>query len=202
MEEDVYASLGAYNDSGGLEEWSSSEHLVLWEEEESPGGNESLRHNQLLLAGWNVSGDGNATTNPIEDVPFDANNYWALLALVLVLGTAAGNILVCLAIAWERRLQNVTNYFLMSLAITDLMVAVLVMPLGILTLVKGYNNQRQCLKRLKRGHSARTSQGLHLMKLLVGMKNEIEVEFGVGQASRQFNKRIVFVAWLQDEPLP
>lgn len=68
---------------------------------------------------------------------FDANNYWALLALVLVFGTAAGNILVCLAIAWERRLQNVTNYFLMSLAITDLMVAVLVMPLGILTLVKG-----------------------------------------------------------------
>lgn len=67
----------------------------------------------------------------------DLNNYWALLALGLVLGTAAGNILVCLAIAWERRLQNVTNYFLMSLAITDLMVAILVMPLGILTLVKG-----------------------------------------------------------------
>lgn len=65
------------------------------------------------------------------------NNWWALLALVLVVGTAAGNILVCLAITWERRLQNVTNYFLMSLAITDLMVAVLVMPLGILTLVRG-----------------------------------------------------------------
>ncbi|EZA54814.1 5-hydroxytryptamine receptor 2A [Ooceraea biroi] len=61
-----------------------------------------------------------------------------MLALVLVLGTAAGNILVCLAIVWERRLQNVTNYFLMSLAITDLMVAILVMPLGILTLVRGY----------------------------------------------------------------
>lgn len=65
------------------------------------------------------------------------DNWWGLLALALVLGTAAGNILVCLAISWERRLQNVTNYFLMSLAITDLMVAVLVMPLGILTLVRG-----------------------------------------------------------------
>jgi hypothetical protein len=70
------------------------------------------------------------------------NNWWALLALALVLGTATGNILVCLAITWERRLQNVTNYFLMSLAITDLMVAVLVMPLGILTLVKG--KSRSC----------------------------------------------------------
>lgn len=76
----------------------------------------------------------------VHDSTFTINendNYWALFALVLVVGTAAGNILVCLAIAWERRLQNVTNYFLMSLAITDLMVAILVMPFGILTLVKG-----------------------------------------------------------------
>ena len=69
----------------------------------------------------------------------EQDNYWALLALILVAGTAAGNILVCLAIAWERRLQNVTNYFLMSLAITDLMVALSVMPMGILTLFKGEN---------------------------------------------------------------
>ncbi|KAK9888414.1 hypothetical protein WA026_000663 [Henosepilachna vigintioctopunctata] len=67
----------------------------------------------------------------------EENNWWALSALILAVGTAAGNILVCLAICWERRLQNVTNYFLMSLAITDLMVAILVMPLGILTLIRG-----------------------------------------------------------------
>lgn len=78
------------------------------------------------------------TNGTSADVDVDGlNNWWAMLALVLVLGTAAGNILVCLAIARERRLQNVTNYFLMSLAITDLLVAVLVMPLGILTLVRG-----------------------------------------------------------------
>lgn len=67
----------------------------------------------------------------------ERDNYWALLAIILVIGTACGNILVCLAIAWEKRLQNVTNYFLASLALTDLMVAVLVMPLGILTLFRG-----------------------------------------------------------------
>lgn len=66
-----------------------------------------------------------------------SDHYWALFALILVFGTAAGNILVCLAIVLERRLQNVTNYFLMSLAITDLMVAILVMPLSILNLFKG-----------------------------------------------------------------
>lgn len=75
----------------------------------------------------------NSTVDPGEST----NNWWALSALILAVGTAAGNILVCLAICWERRLQNVTNYFLMSLAITDLMVAILVMPLGILTLIRG-----------------------------------------------------------------
>lgn len=84
-------------------------------------------------------GTSPTTSNNVDEISNakELNNYWALLALVLVFGTAAGNILVCLAIAWERRLQNVTNYFLMSLAITDLMVAILVMPLGILTLVRG-----------------------------------------------------------------
>lgn len=79
----------------------------------------------------------NKPSEPDDNLEGVFNNWWALSALVLVVGTAAGNILVCLAITWERRLQNVTNYFLMSLAITDLMVAILVMPLGILTLVRG-----------------------------------------------------------------
>ncbi|KOX78274.1 Dopamine D2-like receptor [Melipona quadrifasciata] len=84
------------------------------------------------------------------DVDVDGlNNWWAMLALVLVLGTAAGNILVCLAIARERRLQNVTNYFLMSLAITDLLVAVLVMPLGILTLVRGSSERGVVLTKFE-----------------------------------------------------
>lgn len=75
--------------------------------------------------------------NTTDDDLIDESNWWALSAIGLAIGTAAGNILVCLAICWERRLQNVTNYFLMSLAITDLMVAILVMPLGILTLFRG-----------------------------------------------------------------
>lgn len=83
--------------------------------------------------------DNNYTfVNSTEAIsPVAINNYWALLAIILVIGTACGNILVCLAIAWEKRLQNVTNYFLASLAITDLMVAILVMPLGIVTLFRG-----------------------------------------------------------------
>lgn len=81
-----------------------------------------------------INGTSRNDTVRVDDV---VNNWWALIALVLVVCTAAGNVLVCLAIYLERRLQNVTNYFLMSLAITDLLVSILVMPLGILTLVKG-----------------------------------------------------------------
>lgn len=98
--------------------------LTLWDAVSSNGSEIDLETMSASPAG---------SPNDTEEI----NNWWAMLALVLVVGTAAGNILVCLAIAWERRLQNVTNYFLMSLAITDLMVAILVMPLGILTLVRG-----------------------------------------------------------------
>ncbi|KAF7410292.1 hypothetical protein HZH68_004673 [Vespula germanica] len=92
----------------------------------------------VVAAAGGGGGGGAAGGGARTDVDNEGlNNWWAMLALVLVVGTAAGNILVCLAIAWERKLQNVTNYFLMSLAITDLMVAILVMPLGILTLVRG-----------------------------------------------------------------
>jgi 5-hydroxytryptamine receptor 1 len=42
----------------------------------------------------------------------------------------AGNVFVIAAILLERNLQNVANYLVMSLAVADLMVACLVMPLG------------------------------------------------------------------------
>uniref|UniRef100_A0A1A9W479 G-protein coupled receptors family 1 profile domain-containing protein n=1 Tax=Glossina brevipalpis TaxID=37001 RepID=A0A1A9W479_9MUSC len=101
--------------------------------------------NNLEKAELSASSIANNNNNNNSNTTNHLNNYWALLALILVIGTAAGNILVCLAIAWERRLQNVTNYFLMSLAITDLMVAILVMPLGILTLVKENHIKRNKL---------------------------------------------------------
>lgn len=62
----------------------------------------------------------------------ETRNWMFLLLIILVLAGGLGNILVCLAICLERRLQNVTNYFLLSLAVADLLVCVAVMPFGIL----------------------------------------------------------------------
>lgn len=70
-------------------------------------------------------------------------------SVLVILVTAAGNILVCLAIARERKLQNTTNYFLMSLAIADCLVALLVMPMGMIAEVLGrfLNNYSKCQQK-------------------------------------------------------
>lgn len=63
---------------------------------------------------------------------------WILLCVVVVISAGGlGNILVCLAVALDRKLQNVTNFFLFSLAIADLLVSLVVMPLGAIPLLKG-----------------------------------------------------------------
>nr|QBH22221.1 serotonin receptor 1A [Nephotettix cincticeps] len=49
---------------------------------------------------------------------------------IIILVTVIGNVFVIAAILLERNLQNVANYLVMSLAVADLMVACLVMPLG------------------------------------------------------------------------
>ncbi|CAF1332034.1 unnamed protein product [Adineta steineri] len=57
---------------------------------------------------------------------------WISLSLIsIIMFTVGGNSLVCIAVIRERHLQNTTNYFLTSLALTDCLVACLVMPLAV-----------------------------------------------------------------------
>lgn len=66
-------------------------------------------------------------------------NYWALSLLVFPLLTLFGNVLVIMSVSRERSLQTATNYFIVSLAVADLLVAVVVMPFGVYYLVSGFN---------------------------------------------------------------
>ena len=61
----------------------------------------------------------------------EAKNFWALLLFLFPLLTVIGNVLVILSVYRERALQTATNYFIISLAIADLLVATVVMPFAV-----------------------------------------------------------------------
>ncbi|XP_049624752.1 5-hydroxytryptamine receptor 1A [Suncus etruscus] len=89
-------------------------------------------------------GLGNNTTLPqdplgtqgndtgLSDVTFSYQVITSLLLGTLIFCAVLGNACVVAAIALERSLQNVANYLIGSLAVTDLMVSVLVLPMAAL----------------------------------------------------------------------
>ncbi|XP_049543338.1 5-hydroxytryptamine receptor-like [Anopheles darlingi] len=72
--------------------------------------------------------NGTDTVEPLADVIVMAVTSLVLGLMILV--TVIGNVFVIAAIILERNLQNVANYLVASLAVADLFVACLVMPLG------------------------------------------------------------------------
>lgn len=82
-------------------------------------------------ASWINSSCNNGTLGDVAS----AYNYWALILVLFPIFTLFGNVLVIMAVCRERTLQTVTNYFIVSLAIADLLVAVVVMPFAVYVLV-------------------------------------------------------------------
>ncbi|KAK7887002.1 hypothetical protein WMY93_026623 [Mugilogobius chulae] len=64
-------------------------------------------------------------------------NFYAVLLVLLIFCVVFGNVLVCLAVSRERALQTTTNYLIVSLAVSDLLLAILVMPWGVYLEVVG-----------------------------------------------------------------
>ncbi|CAG9819854.1 unnamed protein product [Phaedon cochleariae] len=73
-----------------------------------------------------------------EDVLETYRNYWALILVLFPIFTLFGNVLVILSVYRERTLQTATNYFIVSLALADLLVAVVVMPFAVYVLVSNH----------------------------------------------------------------
>ncbi|XP_068163164.1 dopamine receptor D4 related sequence [Antennarius striatus] len=61
--------------------------------------------------------------------PQDYHYLALVLGVPLILVIILGNILVCVSVLTERSLKTATNYFIISLAVADLLLAVLVLPL-------------------------------------------------------------------------
>ncbi|RNA16113.1 5-hydroxytryptamine receptor 2A [Brachionus plicatilis] len=86
-----------------------------------------------LLWAFNAN---NSMTNSTDNLTFYAQNAnlptWPVLfLLVFAFVGFFGNLLVCMAIRIDPKLQSATNSYLFSLACTDLLVSVLVIPLSI-----------------------------------------------------------------------
>lgn len=60
-----------------------------------------------------------------------------IILIAIIIGTIVGNILVCVAVCLVRKLRRPCNYLLVSLAVSDLCVAILVMPMAMFYEIKG-----------------------------------------------------------------
>lgn len=74
----------------------------------------------------NGTASNTASSSCLESTAFKVT--LSLVLSVLILITAAGNVVVCLAVGLNRRLRSLTNCFIVSLAITDLLLGLLVLP--------------------------------------------------------------------------
>ncbi|XP_015585587.1 5-hydroxytryptamine receptor 1 [Cephus cinctus] len=107
------------------------------------------------MEGKNVTTESTWLLNVTSAAPEDSENFFRgfpgnnspftttqaiVIALVLgsiIVGTAIGNILVCVAVCLVRKLRRPCNYLLVSLAVSDLCVALLVMPMALLYEILG-----------------------------------------------------------------
>ncbi|XP_030306938.1 D(4) dopamine receptor isoform X1 [Calypte anna] len=75
---------------------------------------------------------------PPPPPPPGSHNIAALvLGIILILLIVGGNGLVCLSVCTERALKTTTNYFIVSLAVADLLLALLVLPLYVYSEFQG-----------------------------------------------------------------
>lgn len=107
-------------------------------------GNDALRNGiDAQFGNWSYRNVGGEEVGriygsqcPQQDMAAE-KNWAALLILVVIAVTVMGNILVILAVSLEKKLQNATNYFLMSLAVADMLLGILVMPVSMVTILYG-----------------------------------------------------------------
>jgi 5-hydroxytryptamine receptor 7 len=85
------------------------------------------------------------TTASTTSTPALVYPPWAAALIVficslIIVGTIVGNVLVCTAVSIVRKLRTPSNWLIVSLAVSDLLVALLVMPLAVVYEVRAYRS--------------------------------------------------------------
>ncbi|CAF2046832.1 unnamed protein product [Rotaria magnacalcarata] len=70
-------------------------------------------------------------TKTTVSIGINTPNYWAFALIFFPIFTIFGNVLVVVSVYREKSLHTITNYFVVSLAISDITVAAVVMPFAI-----------------------------------------------------------------------
>ena len=91
----------------------------------------------LTRFSWNISEDVAKRINESEETSLERLIIVASVLCVIDVCAALGNILVVLSVFTCKRLRTITNYYVVSLALADLMVATMVMPLAIVVELTG-----------------------------------------------------------------
>ncbi|KAI5625886.1 5-hydroxytryptamine receptor 2C isoform X1 [Silurus asotus] len=103
-------------------------------------GNTTISLNQSLF--WtdpsSTLSSNSSSSQGIAKKSIKEKNWPALLILIIILLTIGGNILVIMAVSLEKKLQNATNFFLRSLAVADMLVGILVMPISLINILYDY----------------------------------------------------------------
>lgn len=117
------------SENNTTETWSNSSFLSEIFNDSSSDWSDYIRCSIQNIISTDFFGPEVTNQSIYDSVPVTYD--WSFVfVLVFILAGGLGNILVCLAVCLDNRLQNVTNYFLLSLAIADLLVSLFVMPLG------------------------------------------------------------------------
>ena len=114
--------------------WNESTRLMITASQHVLKNTSSLVNNRSSFnnaaIGVDYIGYSENSTLPMHNAAH-AYHYWSFFLFLFPLFTIFGNILVVLSVFKEKNLQTCTNYFVVSLAISDLIVAAAVMPLAV-----------------------------------------------------------------------